>query len=292
MHGAITIETAWLMGVLLLSLRLAPLFLLTPLLGAAGVPVLVRVLLVLGLAAGLSMGLGGIPESARSAATSIDGVGALFGAGFTELALGATLALGIHLAFASFAVAGQLLGVQIGFGLGRVLDPASSTTVPILTSAFNELGVLVFFMVDGQHALLRGVVYSLERFPLGRPWPLEAAFAPLLREFAGLFSLGFALAAPVVFCILLVEMALGVVARNLPQINMLALGIPVKIVVGLLALSLWFGSAGGVMTRVYASIYRTWDAIFAVLPDPAGAGILARAAIPLLHDVPSRAGGC
>jgi flagellar biosynthetic protein FliR len=292
MHGAITVETAWLMGVLLLSLRLAPLFLLTPLLGAAGVPVIVRVLLVVGLAAGLFMGLPGVVESARSAVLGIDGVGALIGAGFTEVALGATLALGIHLAFAAFAVAGQLLGIQIGFGLGRVLDPASSATVPILTSAFNALGVLVFFMVDGQHALLRGVAYSLERFPLGRPWPLEAAFAPILRQFAGLFSLGFALAAPVVFCILLVEMALGVVARNLPQINMLALGIPVKIVVGLLALSLWFGGVGGVMTRVYASIYRTWDAIFAVVSDAARTGALARLPVPQLADAPSGVESC
>jgi flagellar biosynthetic protein FliR len=264
MHGAITLDAGWLTTVVLLSLRLVATFLMTPLLSAASVPVTVRVLLILSLAAALALALPGVSASGASTLLAIDGAAALFQAGVTELALGATLALGILLAFAAFSVAGQLLGIQIGFGLGQVIDPASNAQLPILTSTFNQAAVLVFFLVNGHHALLRGLAYSLERFPLGRPWPTGAAFGPIVKEVAGLFSLGFALAAPVVFCILMVEVALGVVARNLPQMNMLAVGIPVKVVVGLLALALWFGGIGGVMTRVYSGIYRTWDAIFAV----------------------------
>ena len=71
-----------------------------------------------------------------------------------------------------------------------------------------------------------------------------------------------------VFCILLVEFVLGVVGRNLPQMNMFTMGIPIKIVVGLIALSLWFAGIGGVMSRVYASIATTWDAIFAAANAP------------------------
>jgi flagellar biosynthesis protein FliR len=261
MRGALPLDTAWLATVLLLSLRLTATFLLTPILAAASVPAAVRVLLVVGLAAALSLAL---PPGAvsHSASAALSGGGALLRAGFTELALGATLALGILLAFAAFSLAGELLGVQIGFGLGQVIDPTSSKSVPILASAFTQLAVLTFFLVDGHHALLRGLAFSLERFPLGQPWPLQAAVAPLLKQVAGLFSLGFALAAPVTFCLLLVEMALGVVARQLPQMNMLTMGIPIKVVVGVLALSLWFGGAGPAMSRVYGSIYRSWDALF------------------------------
>ena len=116
------------------------------------------------------------------------------------------------------------------------------------------------------------MAFSLERFPLGQPWPIEAAFAPIAGQTAALFSLGFALAAPVALSLLLVEVAVGVVARNLPQMNMFTLGIPLKVVVGLLALSLWFGGVRGVMTRVYAGIFRSWDAIFEAAPaDPSRA---------------------
>jgi len=139
--------------------------------------------------------------------------------------------------------------------------------LPILTTAFNQIALVVFFLVNGHHALLRGLAYSLERFPLGRPWPLETSFVPVIKQVAGLFSLSFSLAAPVVFCILLVEMALGVLARNLPHMNMLAMGIPVKILVGMLALSFWFLGIGNVMLRIYGSIYQAWDLIFSY---PAG----------------------
>ncbi|MGC3998569.1 MAG: flagellar biosynthetic protein FliR [Anaeromyxobacter sp.] len=264
MHAAISIDAGWLVTVVLLSLRLGAAFIATPLLGSQSVPLTIRALIVLGLAAVLSLGLPGAEVAARAPGGAMGGGGALLQAGFCELALGATLGLGILVAFASISMAGQLLGVQMGFGLGQVIDPATRRQVPIVAAAFDQLAVLAFFLVNGHHALLRGLAYSLERFPLGQPWPLERAVEPVLQQVGGLFTLGFALAAPVVFCVLMVEVALGVVARNMPQINMLTMGIPVKIIVGIIALSVWLGGVGPTLDRVYASIYRTWDAIFPV----------------------------
>jgi flagellar biosynthetic protein FliR len=267
MDAVLANSAGWLAAVLLLSLRLSAVFLMTPLLAPGSVPVLVRALLILGLAACLSMGLpGGLPGALPS------NTGAWILAGLSELALGATLSLGILLAFAAFSMAGELLGFQMGFSLGQVIDPLSKSNVPILTSIFNQAAVLVFFLSNGHHVLLRGLAYSLERFPLGRPWPIEAGLGPVVLQVSGFFSLGFALAAPVVFCLLMVEVALGVVARNMPQINMLAMGIPAKVAVGLAALSLWFVGIGDVMARVYGSIYRCWDAFFA--SASAGGGVL------------------
>jgi flagellar biosynthetic protein FliR len=62
------------------------------------------------------------------------------------------------------------------------------------------------------------------------------------------------------------ELALGVLARTLPQMNMFVVGVPVKIIVGLSVLSLWLGGAGDAMNRVYGSVYRTWDAMFSAAP--------------------------
>jgi flagellar biosynthetic protein FliR len=275
--AAISLDATWVTTVLLLSLRLAAVLAMTPLLAASSVPVVVRVLVVLGIATGLSLG---VPPATVGA-----GAGPLVAAGFTELALGATLGLGILVAFGAFSMAGELLGVQMGFGIAQVLDPASAGgagNVPLLSSAFNQVAVVVFFLLDGHHALLRGVAYSLERFPLGAPWPIRAAAGPVLGHVASLFGLGFALAAPVVITLLLVEAALGVVARNLPQMNMLAMGLPVKIVVGVLALWLWLAGIGDVMSRVYGSIFRTWNEIFptACAGAPALDGAYASAAEP------------
>ncbi|TWD85723.1 flagellar biosynthetic protein FliR [Variovorax beijingensis] len=257
------IGTAWLAFVGLLALRIAATFALTPVFYAVPLPVSVRMLLVVCLSVALASGL--------SAPASIwTGWDSFIFAAVAEFALGATLGLGILLAFGAFSVAGQLLDVQLGFGIAQIIDPVTARPAPILTSAFQYLAVLVFFLLNGHHALLRGIRYSVDRFPVGAPWSLMQAMEPLLKQATGLLSLGFALAAPVVFCILLVEFVLGVVGRNLPQMNMFTMGIPVKIVVGLVALSLWFSGIGGVMTRVYASIATTWDAIFiAATPLPA-----------------------
>lgn len=262
MHPVMAIDSTWMAGFLLLTLRVSAVFLMTPVLYTVSVPLTARVLFVLGISGALSAGLPAGMMAVSTSASITAHVGTLLAACLSELALGATLALGVMLAFAAFSIAGQLLGVQIGFGLGQVIDPSSNAVVPAVASGFTMVALLVFFLGDGHHVLLRGIAYCLERFPLGHGWPVGAAVGPIFKQVSGLFTLGFALAAPVVFCIAMLEMALGVVARNLPQINMLTMGIPVKIIAGLLALSLWFGGMGGVMGRVYSSIYRSWDAFF------------------------------
>jgi flagellar biosynthetic protein FliR len=257
---------AFLLVAFLLSLRLGALLLLTPMLYAAGLAGAVRVLIVLGLAFALASGLSSPPP----AEALLHKPGLLVGAAASELALGATLALGVFATFAAFSFAGRLIDVQIGFGMAQVFDPATRRQVPVLQSAFDHVAVLVFFLVNGHHALLRGVAYTIERFPPGHPWPLAATVPMITRQVASLFSMGVALAAPVVACLLLVELALGIAARNLPQINMFVIGVPVKVVVGLAMLALWFAGLGDAMSRVYAFMFRSWESSFAAFPLPGG----------------------
>lgn len=256
--GAAVPNPGLVVAVFLLSLRLGALLLLTPVLPSS-IPGSVRVLFVVGLAWVLALGL---PSAEHSAVHHLS-PGDLLEAAAAEVALGGTLALGIFIAFAAISMAGRLIDVQIGFGMAQVIDPATQRQIPIITAAFNQLGVLVFFLVNGHHALLRGIAYTVDRFPPGRPWPVEAAAPMVVKQMAGLFSLGFALAAPVVVCLLLLELAIGVVARNLPQMNMFVIGIPVKIVVGLVLLSVWFSGLGDAMSRIYGFIFRGWEVAFA-----------------------------
>jgi flagellar biosynthetic protein FliR len=245
---------AWILTMLLLSARIGALLLMTPLLYAASMPLLVRMLITLGLACVIALPFAGTP-----AATSYE-IGALLQAFLREVTIGATLGLGVLMAFAGFALAGRLVDVQIGFGIAQVFDPTTRTRMPVLSSIFALFAAVFFFLVNGHHALLRGIAYSVERFPVGQGASLAAAAEPLTREAAALFSLGFALAAPVVLGLLLVDFALGVISRNLPQMNMLVLGVPVKIIAGLLALWAWAGAFGAPAGRLYAAVYRTWTA--------------------------------
>ncbi len=247
----------WVSATFLLSMRTAGLFLFAAPFSSVSIPPLVRVLIGLALAIVLASALPSapVPEGVISA-------GALMASSVSELALGATMALGVNMAFAAFSIGGRLLDVQIGFGIGQVFDPLSQQQVPVLTSAFNQLAVVVFLVSDAHHNVLRGLALSVERFPPGSPWLLQQAAAPLIQQASSMFALGFAMVAPVVFCLFLVEVGLGVVARNLPQMNMFMLAIPVKVVVGLTALSLSVIALSGVIERVNGTIFKTWEAVF------------------------------
>jgi flagellar biosynthesis protein FliR len=245
----------WVVTVLLLSTRIAGALMFTPVLHAASLPLVARVLLALGIACVLALPFAGAPAQPPRA------LGALVAALLREALLGATLGLGILMAFGGFALAGRLVDVQIGFGIAQVFDPLTRTRAPVLSSVFGLFAALFFFLVNGHHAVLRGIAYSVQRFPVGAPWNLDAAAGPVAREAAALFALGFALAAPIVLGLLLVDFALGAVSRNLPQLNMLVLGVPVKIIAGLLALSVWASGFAAPAGRLYAEIYRAWTAL-------------------------------
>ena len=84
----------------------------------------------------------------------------------------------------------------------------------------------------------------------------------MLTQASAAFTLGFALVAPVVFVLALVDLGLGVLARNLPQMNMFVLGIPVKVIAGVAALSLWVVAAGPVVARIHGTMVAGWAAFF------------------------------
>lgn len=115
--------------------------------------------------------------------------------------------------------------------------------------------------------LLRGIAYSLRRFPLGAPWPVDTAAAPILSQAAEMLGLAFSLVSPVVFCILIIEFALALLSRSVPQMHMLSMGLPVKILIGLAVLSFWIVGNGAAMLRIYGTLYHAWDGWFGVSID-------------------------
>ncbi|MBV8621514.1 MAG: flagellar biosynthetic protein FliR [Curvibacter sp.] len=241
----------------LLSVRIAIVMFLTPLMLAFPVPGRVKVLLGVSISVCLAQALS--PHVTTLMLTP----GQWIEAFSRETALGLSMATGVLMAFSAFSMAGQLMDLQIGLGIAQVLDPGTNRPSPIISVGFSMLGVLLFFLLDGHHAMLRGLAYSVDRFPVGAVWKVPTLSMQWLTTFAELFGLGFVLVAPAVLCLLVTEVALGIVARNLPQINMLTLGVPLKLAVGLALLALWLPLMGGGAARVYKAMFDTWTAVFA-----------------------------
>jgi flagellar biosynthetic protein FliR len=157
-------------------------------------------------------------------------------------------------------VAGKILDIQTGFGLGNVYDPVTRAGAPLFATMLNLVAVAVFFGLDAHHALLRGIAFSLHHVAPGsgfRQLDVEA----VIRQFGLMFSLGVALVIPVVLCLLLAETGLAVVSRVLPQMNVFVVGVPVKIVVGLAVFALTVGTLQPVMARVFNAIFIYWEQV-------------------------------
>jgi flagellar biosynthetic protein FliR len=251
---SLEIDPRWAFSVFLLSVRLGVFLAMTPILSGSSVPAPIRVLLVLGLTLFTVSALNVAPIAVPAE------IGQLLLAVLTEVAVGAVLAFGIFAAFAAFSVAGTLLDIQIGFGLGTVFDPVTRRQTPVLATAFDLLAVTAFFAMDGHHALMRGIGYSLQQLPPGA-FVASLSVTPVVKQFGVMFSLGIALVAPAVFCVFLAEIGLAMLSRVMPQMNIFVLGIPVKIFVGLSVLVLSMAYLAPVMGKIFLCIFRYWEEV-------------------------------
>jgi flagellar biosynthesis protein FliR len=151
-----------------------------------------------------------------------------------SLVIGAMLGFTINLTFTAVKFAGSVAGMQIGFAIVNAFDPMTQSQVSIISQLYYILAVLLFF-VTGAHQILVGAMFQscLVIPPFAGFDPAGGAWF-LMKEFGTVFVLGLRIAGPIIIILLLVSASMGVIVKTVPQINILAVGFPVKIAVGLI----------------------------------------------------------
>jgi flagellar biosynthesis protein FliR len=210
--------------------RVAPLFLLAPLFSSKSFPARVRGVTAVALAIGIA------PVATRAvgdAAIPADiwGLAALMG---KEALVGMAFSFGIAALFAALSAAGAILDLSIGFMLGGVVDPLLGTQSSLLQQLYTMIGVLVFIAIGGDAWVIAGLARSYEAVPL-LEWPqLGSITAAAQLAFSGIFASAIQVCAPVLLALIITDVAIGVVSKVVPQLNVFAVGFPAKIAVGLL----------------------------------------------------------
>lgn len=153
-----------------------------------------------------------------------------------EFIVGLTIGFVAYLAFTAIYVAGEIIDMQIGFGVVNVLDPISNIQVPITSNVYFMLAMLIYLAVNGHYALIRALFDSYNIVPLGSAVFNSAMVDNVMALFASIFSIGFKIAAPVIAAILVTDIALGTISRMVPQLNVFVIGLPLKIFIGLIIL--------------------------------------------------------
>lgn len=225
-------------GFLLVLSRVSPLFLLAPPFNSTMVPMRARAIIATGIAIGISpLALHGqhIPSDAMQ---------------ITELALkeiiiGLSFAMAIACLFAAVDTAGSLIDSQIGLSYGSLINPVDNTQSGSISQLYSMVGILVFIAIDGESWVIRGLAKTYEMVPMLALPSLSKLTASVVSAFTGIFGAALEVAAPVLLALILTDVAFGVVSRVVPQLNIFAVGFPVKIIVGLLVVAAALPFMGG-----------------------------------------------
>ena len=157
--------------------------------------------------------------------------------------VGACLGWGMAILFHAMTVAGELIGHASGLSIAEVLDPNLEENVPLLSRILYLSALAVFLAIGGHRMVLAGLLDTFQAIPAGSgrlPGSLAEGVATLLTES---FSLGLRAAAPAVTALLVATLAVGFVARTLPQLNVLAMGLGLNACLALAALAATVGIA-------------------------------------------------
>jgi len=162
----------------------------------------------------------------------------LLAAAASEFAVGLIIGYAASTLFVGVQMAGEIVGQQMGFALVNVLDPLSEEEVSLIGEMKFFMAIAIFLAIDGHHFLLRAVVSSFQVVSLGGAHLGEPVVISLARLSAGIFVVAVKVAAPTVLVLFLVSVALGFVARTVPQMNVFIVGFPLTVGVGLAVLLL------------------------------------------------------
>jgi flagellar biosynthetic protein FliR len=155
-----------------------------------------------------------------------------------EVMIGIVIGFAGRLVFAGVQLAGQLVGFQMGFAIVNVFDPVTSSQVSITAQFQYLLAVLVFLAVDGHHVFLCAIADSY-RIVLPLDFHFSGGLAQTIADIAkDIFIIAIKVGAPAVTALLMIDIGFGLIARTVPQMNILIVGFPVKIAMGLIGIGL------------------------------------------------------
>lgn len=175
-----------------------------------------------------------------------------------ELLVGLAIGLAVNLLFTGLQLAAQMMAQQMGLGLARIYNPSVEGETGVIAQFYLLVGLAVLLTFNGHQLVIRGVLDSFKALP-----PMAVVLRPEVLEIlrgllAGSYVLALKVAVPTVIVLFLVSVMMGFLGRTVPQINILVVGFPLRVGVGLLAMIVSFGAAMVVFSEGYG---RTVDAV-------------------------------
>ncbi|MFC7461503.1 flagellar biosynthetic protein FliR [Hydrogenophaga defluvii] len=221
---------AWVSPIFWPFLRVLAVFTSAPIFSSRSVPTRTKVGLALVIALCLQPGL---PDQA---VISLNGPGA-FGAVVQQLAIGVAIGLAVRIVFAAVEMAGEIVGLQMGLNFAGFFDPTTNSQSSSAGRFFGNLSMMLFVVLNGHLMLIQAVNASFSTFPVGGD-PLASLQTLRLHELGAIiFTYGLWIALPMIGMLLFINVALGIISRIAPQMNVFAIGFPLTLSAGLVSIA-------------------------------------------------------
>lgn len=222
------IDTAYFLALILIFIRLTSFFLVAKSLFPKGTPPILKG------AIGMILSFAIISGINYQVVLEINNNYMLVYSVVSEIMSGVILGFIANMIFEFIRMAGGYMDIQIGLSMMNILDPSSETTSTPFSNLSYFISMVIFFIIDGHHLLIKCLIQSFKVVNIGQNIVFQDTFSVVLDAFREYFVVGVKIAIPLVLIIIITDLCMALVSRTVPAINVMILGMPVKMVVGLL----------------------------------------------------------
>lgn len=187
-----------------------------------------------------------------------------------QVLIGLLLGFTLRIAFAAIDVAGELIGMQMGLSFAIFFDPDAGGQTAVLSDFLNLLATLIFLAINGHLLMIDLLVRSFEWLPVATDALDAGGWAFLARSGITVFAAGLLLSLPVIAVLLVANIALGVLTRAAPQLNLFAVGFPITLTAGFIGVLLIMSNFAPVLQSLFERSFDTIGLLLdALAPRPA-----------------------
>lgn len=222
----------------LASLRIGAFLLASPFFGGASVPVQARIVMA------MLLGVAVVSNITVPAWQSFDSMMG-FQVIVTELAIGIGAGLILTIWFSAALLAGEKIAASAGLGFAAQIDPDSGGQTPVVSKIFSIFLTVLFLSWNGHLVVLRVMIDTYEFLPIGTVPNFAALIQGGISAFGSMFFAAAIIMLPISGFLVAINLAVGVISRSSPQMNLFAVGFPISMIVIFILLFLWVEALGG-----------------------------------------------
>lgn len=223
----------WVASFILPLFRIAAVLMTMPIIGTKMVPGRIRLYLALAITVVVVPGLPPMPE-----VNPLSLSGLLLIA--EQILIGAVFGLSLQLFFQIFVVAGQVVAIQMGMAFASMVDPVNGVNVAVVSQFLSMLVTLLFLSMNGHLVVFEVITESFTTLPVGTGLMVNH-YWDLVGRLSWVLGAALLLVLPAITALLVVNLAFGIMTRAAPQLNIISIGFPMTLVIGLVIF--WLGLA-------------------------------------------------